>query len=658
MTNLSSAAVGTKAFGKRSISMSIDPAMIHRDSQAIARFLVSIPQRLRRNPEFFRAVRHLLIPKTTEERENALKLLNVWSFRKQIETETAGAGAAAKGFAKTLLERHAEISEHAALVPHLGALAPLAPLPATRWDYGRLLLRTLLEMKQQQPGLGLGSGNFGLLYDKTPLTGLEITQTWTLLGGYGHLFGTFATERALLFTLDSAPVLEHEFLSQLSPEIRRSAEAVVRERDMYRFFYVLAAWRISKWPASTEKALCLQALKHLLTPSADAGWQRLLWTFRRARQVAYTRLHAMLGVDIASSPIPISTAVRDLRPLSQIGFLDESAEPPGAVVALIDALDRFYGEVFFTSPSASERVLGHLRDFKRRWQITKEPLATRIEALMVRPKDWVETPPNAGKHFARLYVPDGGTGWTNEVRRWLVDSDTTWRAGNFLITPSRRRGAECNVVDVYIEGTPQPKLVAHVAGLLAERNEGMWAVGESTDAGRRLWRSIAGFALQLFQLILRNNRLAHLEPVSAHDGIGLAIAAKSVTSGCGRLSDFARRVYDDGRRIELDALREVAAQHGIRTGVWISFLGRLRILDSGSGRQLQELDGVFGFIDVSGVEWHFIEHKDGNASGMRGQLDELATHVDPAVAVVPACDFITVARGNAAHTQVTWSGPR
>ncbi len=241
------------------------------------------------------------------------------------------------------------------------------------------------------------------------------------------------------------------------------------------------------------------------------------------------------------------------------------------------------------------------------------------------------------------------------MQTWLATGKDVWDDGNFLITPSRRRGAECNVIDVYVSGTLSPNLTAHVAELLAQRNEATWSAPHPTDINRALWRSIAGFALRLFQQLLNRNRLAHLEPVAADDGIGLAIAAKSVASGCGRLSDFARRVKDDGRRVELDALREAALQYRERTSVWVAFLGRLRILEEETGRQLQELDGVFALIDSAGVEWHFIEHKDGGASGMRGQLDDLAEHLE---ATVPACDFVSVARGKAAHTTVTWLGDR
>ena len=618
----------------------------------LTRLIASIPAQLRRSSDLLDDVRKVVLPRTPTERADALKKAVVWTFRTQIAAETAGADEAAKGFSRVLLDAHPEISAHAAGVPHLGALSPLAPLPATRWDYGRLLLRTLLEMKQRQPGLGLGSSNFGVTHGKAPLSGLEITQTWALLGGYGHLFGTFATERALLFVLDSTPALEQEFLRQLAPEVRESAEVVVRERDMYRFFYVIAAWRVSRWPGSATRTTSLQLLSPLLDPPNDAGWRKLTWAFRRARQIAYTRLHTMLGVDIASSPIPMSVAVRELRPLPQIGFLDESAEPTGAVSGLIDALDRFYGEVFFTSPAANERVLTHLRAFKVWWPLGAS-LQGRIDALMSEPSNWPQIGSFKDTHFARLQVPDSGIGWTNEVRHWLARPKEIWTKGNFVITPSRRR-TDGNVIDLYVDGAPNCELVAHVAEILAERNEATWSATPASEASRRLWRSIAGFFLRLFQLLLPPTRLAHLEPVAATDGIGLAIAAKSVTSGCGRLHDFARRVEDDGRKIELDALREASLQFGNRGDVWMSFLGRLRILDEDSGRQLQEFDGVFAFIDPKRVEWHFIEHKDGDPAGMRGQLDDLAKHMHVAV---PACDVISVSRGRAAHTSVTWRGP-
>jgi len=238
-----------------------------------------------------------------------------------------------------------------------------------------------------------------------------------------------------------------------------------------------------------------------------------------------------------------------------------------------------------------------------------------------------------------------------EVRTWLDEGAATWSSGNFLVTPSRRRDAECHLIDIYCAGTPKPTLVAHVARLLAERNEATWTASQQSELARALWRSIANYALQLFQLILKPERVGQLEPVAADNGIGLAIAARSVTSGCGRLGDFAQRVHDVGRRVELDALGEAALTHAGSERTWLAFLGRLRILDVASGRQCQELDGVYALVGSAGVEWHFLEHKDGGASGMRGQLDELRTHLALAA---PPCDFLALARGKAAHTQVTW----
>ncbi len=496
----------------------------------------------------------------------------------------------------------------------------------------------------------LGSTKFDIRHGATELTGLEIAQSWALLGGYGHLFGTFATERGLLFAL--TPQLERELVSQLATEVRGPAEELIRRRDMYRFFYVLAAWRVSRWGPSPARSTCLQLLRPLLGPPEGGGWAGLLWAFRRARQFAYTRLHAMLGVDIASSPIPIPTAVGNLRPLSQIGFLDEQSEPPGAVLGLIDAMDRFYGDVFFTSPAASERVLCHLRDFKRWWGAANGTLEERISALVSEPVDWPKSPPAERVHFVRLQLPDGGIGWTAEVRAWLSSRADVWGRGNFLLTPSRRAG-DCSVVDVFVDGTPDPVLVSHVAAMLAARNEATWTAPHPTDTSRSLWRSIAAFGLRMFQAVLAGGRLGHLQPVAAQEGIGLAIAATSVDAGCGRLADFVRRALDESRRIELDALREISEQFRARPGVWIAFLGRLYILDETTGRQLQEIDGVFAFVEDHGIEWHFIEHKDGAAAGMRGQLNDLGRHLR---VPMPTCDFVTVARGRAAHTKVTWDG--
>lgn len=583
-----------------------------------------------------------------------MKDLTTLLHRKQIEVEAEGVEKAAKGFAGLLLQKHPEIERHAAGVVHLGALAPLARLPATRWNYVCLLVKTLLQIKQRQPGLGLGSSNFGVSHGKSSLSGLEIAQAWALLANYGHLFGTFATERGLMYALDSDHSCERDFLRQVDAEARGPVEEVIRRRDFYRAHIAIAAWRVSHWPASSIRSTSLLLLSHLLVQRSDGSWGKLAWAFKRARQLTYTRLHSMLGGEIATSPIPVATAVRELRGVSDIGFLDAEHEPASAVVGLVDALDRFYADVFFVSPTASERVLSHLKDFKNWWQKRSgDTLQARLESLAHQPSDWPNSEPRRRRHFVRLQVPDAGIGWVAEVNRWLESRDA-WRDANFLLTPSKRADAGCSLVDVYTSGLPRLGLIAHLARLLAERNESTWTAYPVTDTQRSLWRSIAAFALSLFQFLLRPGRRAQLEPLPAKDGVGLAIAARSVSSGCGRLADFARRVQDDGRRVELDALHDASLQYVDGQGAWLAFLGRLRILDDETGKALQELDGVAAFVSDTCVEWHFVEHKDGGASGMRSQLNDLGGHL---AFPVPSSRFIDVQRGKAAQVIVKWSGP-
>ncbi|WP_437717338.1 hypothetical protein WMF45_13520 [Sorangium sp. So ce448] len=621
---------------------------------ALARELISVPNRLRRNPELIDAMSRLLVPRRSGDREDAIKDLTTLLHRKQIEWEAEGVEEAAKGFAGLLLQKHPEIEQHATGVVHLGSLAPLARLPASRWDYVRLLVKTLLQIKQRQPGLGLGSSNFGLSHGKNSLSGLEIAQAWALLANYGHLFGTFATERGLMYALDSDHSCERDFLRQVDAEVRGPVEEVIRRRDFYRAHVAIGAWRVSHWPASSIRSTSLLLLSRLLAHSSERSWGKLMWAFTRARQLTYTRLHSMIGGEIATSPIPVATAVRELRGFSDIGFLDAEHEPASAVVGLVDALDRFYADVFFASPTASERVLSHLKDFKNWWRSrSNDTLQARLEGLAHQPSDWPNSEPRQRKHFVRLQIPDAGIGWVAEVKHWLESRDA-WQDANFLLTPSKRANAGCSLVDVYTSGLPRLELIAHLARLLAERNESTWTAYVVTDTHRSLWRSIAAFALSLFQFLLRPGCRAQLEPLPAKDGVGLAIAAKSVSSGCGRLADFARRVQDDGRRVELDALHDASLQYGDGQGTWLAFLGRLRILDEETGKPLQELDGVAAFISNACIDWHFVEHKDGGASGMRSQLNDLGEYL---AFPVPPSSFIDVQRGKAAQTIVKWGGP-
>ena len=151
--------------------------------------------RARRNPDFFRAIRNLTHRADSPERIAGIGELTLWLFGKQLAGETRNWQESAKGFPAHLHSQCPDVCEHLQGVPHLGALAPLALVPATRLDYVALLTKGLLIAKQKHPGLGLGSGNFGVKHGDRELTGLEIVQSWASLSNYGHLFGTFATER-------------------------------------------------------------------------------------------------------------------------------------------------------------------------------------------------------------------------------------------------------------------------------------------------------------------------------------------------------------------------------------------------------------------------------------------------------------------------------
>jgi len=579
--------------------------------------------RFQRNERFLASLLGLFLSSNSEEREQYSRAVIASLFRKVLDLGTRDAESKAKGFARVLIEANGvAIPTHLRATAHFGALAQQSILTPTRWDYAALFLKTLLEIKQRHPGLGLGSANFGVRHGGKELSGLEIAQSWALLGNYGHLFGTFATERALLYRLDETPSLRKSFIGEIDPVVRDPSRRLVNANDLMRVFYPLAAWRISRWKPNETRATALTLLSRLMDPPSDLPWRRVLWAYKHARRIAYSRLHSSTDMQLLMA-IPIDRAVRTLRVYPHIGFVTDDHEPRSSLVELLAALDRFHDAMLFRSPRAAELVLTHLRSFKLWWANRERfSFSDRLIALFAEPDDWPSPAQRALRHVVRLAIPDGGLGWPAEVRRWLGDGHV-WGDSNFLLTPNHT--TRQLLIDVYAPAARlSPMLTAHISTLLAERNQSTWQVSPPTDEVIDCWRSLSLFALKLFEELLVPGRLAHLEPSG---GTGYTIFAPSVEIGASRLADFIVRLADtSGRHRELSAVQSVCNQQRSSAGTWFVILGILRIIDSDTGQMLKEIDGVWAYVHPSHVEWYFLEHKDGKRS-TSSPLADLQPHL-------------------------------
>jgi hypothetical protein len=592
--------------------------------------LLQLPRRvvgaLRRNPEPLRALATIAIGTSRDDRVAALHDLLGWIQRKQLDDEHADGLLSAKGFALRLIEDRGLFADDLDSTPHLGCLASVSPVPATRLDYVALNLRTLLELKKRFPTLGLGSTNLHVEHDGHKLTGLEIAQSLVILLNAGHLFGTFATERGLLFMLDSDPAVEQDLLAAVPEKLRPWAGKILRDRNLYRFFYVLAAVRISDLDCNAMTKLTLIDVLACFDPEGTHGpGEKLVWAFRRSRQLAYQRMHSLMQLGLSFEQDGYSEVLGGLRDSDLFAYDEDN--PPPLIQDVLDALDRLHAETIFTSPDAAALVLGHLREFRSWWedqQARDIPPIDRVRSLWSRPDDWPSNPTQELQHYCRLKFPAGTMSWPTEVRSWRGNGPFWDGSATFLLTPAPRPDGNM-LFDIYSVGGIKVRARYDIASELATRNRATWDSASHGDS-RIVWRSIATFAARMLQEVISARTRVHLEPMKATgEHVGYAMACVGVEPGCSKLLEIANCLVEENRREELKALvqlRRDCEPEGPFT--WITFIGKLWLIDADSGKALAEIDGLWVDLTPKSVVWTVIEHKGGRGRGRVAQLEKAA----------------------------------
>lgn len=503
---------------------------------------------------------------------------------------------------------------------HLGALESLSALKASRLDYVALTADLLLQTKQRFPGLGLSSP-VAAWQNAERSSALELTQSWAILHSWGHLFGTFATERGLIFALERDADLESEIKGGCRPELRSHVERVLGSRDLHRVYYALAAWRASTQLTGQSMALACSALRLFFEHREQTEPSLLYTAYHRARQLAYHRIHSYLRLGPTCDFAHSSSAVEWILPQPELLF-DQTVKAP--FVELLNKFDAFQSQQVFTSPVAARLVLDHVRSFKRWWSDRRSQVsaATALSELFQRPASWSDGGLRPLEHWCRVTVPVPAGRWTAEVRGWLDAS--AWEEGNFLVSPLPAGGGVS--VDVY--GSPSTDIDGRDAELLwvsgkrlAQHCES--ALGNPPTEPEELWRSVGVLALKAFSWLLAAGFSASLTPARAScPEARYALLAETPLKLADELGRLVPQLSDESRKREVSAVRNaIVALLG--DGLWLAVLGTIRVLRQGSGEHAKELDGVIARIDESGVSWWFLEHKSGSQNGASTQLAAL-----------------------------------
>lgn len=537
----------------------------------------------------------------------------------------------AKGRARDILGGSKEVLNSLTQVPHLGCLYPLKPAVVSRWSYVAKTLQILFDMKREHPGLGLGSPL--LTGENAPdVTGLEAAQSWAILSNLGHLFGTFATERAILCLLEENRSFSKDFLQEMDESFRGPTRTIVMEHRLQRMFYALAAWRFRRLQDIPHREQTKQLVRHFLDESkSDVRWQRIRWAYRKARWLAYLSIHQDLDIEPPIAPPLLVECRKTLRPHPSIGFSARDEETP--LQTLLQQLSDYTLDRFFTSPEAAALVLAHLRAFKLWWGRQGDaPFSLRLERLFNKPADWEELKPASLQHWARLRLPPSGSGWPSQVQAWRAGGKPWESGGSVLLSPRFEPSNDKDVLvcDLYLEGPQTPTLVHHVVCRLAQLNTTTW-IRASERVSVNYWRDLTAFAVSLLQIVVKEGYEVRVDPIEVRgEGAGYIIFAPGAQEACGRLKHFIGRIPSEERVREREAMLELCLQEADAhpNAAVILFLGQVFIYDKQHpASTLQEIDAVWAWVDGGGVQWNFIEHKSGRTSGMMGQLKELNKYV-------------------------------
>jgi hypothetical protein len=566
---------------------------------------------IKRNEDFLDASLKFALAETSEERDQAALRFLTANARRQLQRIAPQGISAAKGRAKALLEVEA-VRHGLERTDHLGALATLSTVRPTRLDYVALILDQLLQLKVSKSVTGLGSKRS----DWPKGTTLELMQTWAVLHNWGHLFGTFATERGLLYRLDSEPAFESEVFSNqnLHPRLRDPVREVVGRKGLFHFFYALAALRASTELTGAVREDACAALAvffdHRREQTAEFN------IYRRVRQLAYHRLHSIMGLERTCDFTTAKDLVAELFEHRELRNDEHTPIPP--LVALLTSFDAYQAMELFTSPRAAALVLNHNRVFKRWWADRSDAPSDRVRSLFLRPSDWPLEQPDDLKHWLRVRFAGDGDRWIDEVRAW--SRAYSWTDSNYLVSPVH--GQNHMACDLYLNesASASPALYFTVARNLAIKcAAALNGDLRDEDLGRSIGLLIAASLRELLQPGLT----VVLERAPGMKSTGWAVALMG-DEAARQLRRLAEQVDHVKRRDELRALVADIERHQVSDQqVVAAIVGATRIVDDETGQEKKEIDGVWAALDGDVVSWRFIEEKTRQQCGREAQLLDL-----------------------------------
>ncbi|NOY94136.1 MAG: hypothetical protein GXP55_23370 [Deltaproteobacteria bacterium] len=581
---------------------------------------VQLMQKLRRNPDLWRSLMGAFVDGDPESRTAHLNRTVFLVLEKMLAPEVEKGRDSAVGVAQTFVTSTDWNAFQLNRIPHLGALSPLGVVVRNRCEYAFLILGILLQIKQHHPQLGLGSGS-GVQVAGKDLTKLEVAQMWALTANAGHLFGTFATERALLAHVAADASVRDRLLAGIDPMLRGTCATIVADRRMHRFFYVMAAWRASRLQGQNRE-IAVSCLRAFI--DRPARLKRARWAYDRARQLASDKIHYFSGIGglvtalVGAQSGDVVDRLHDRNGLA----LHEHSADGNELLSLLDAHARYQHWAIFSSPKSTRLVEDHVIQFNRWWDThtkSDEALDTILLKLFATPPDWPTSREHTQHRFLRVELPGRETDWLAESIRWKAlasqgsTGESEWHA--FVSPTPGVRHLTCDIYDDGRLNSPALRCIAENLAAICGRMP-----ARDPAQNRVLWRSYARFGARLLEIALKPEFRVILQSVpTGDDRVGYCILADSPAEALRRLKDYLSHLEVETRRRELEAVQDRLAAdisaNVLADAPVLVFLANVKILDSRTQIEHRELDGVWAEILEDGVKWHVLEHKSNDRTG-------------------------------------------
>jgi len=589
-------------------------------SNAVVRLLrlpASLARKAYNNKGFVRTVINLSTAQTEAERQNALNEVERWHREKFHRPEYDERLSKARGLAQALLAVP-WVRDQLESTPHLGLLSRpksvLYPYVHRRIDYVAEIVSLADEFRLMNRGVGLNSpATISTQFEAKEITALEMIQVWAILQSASHLFGTFATERALLFALRDNDGAGEEFKAAIADELRPEVEGEFARANMYSFVRALMAWRVTRHLDGDLQRSVLGCVKAYISHSRVARHKEI---FRRLRQVAYLRMQRKAGIDSGvNTPPDVENELKQLISGDDVLFQPfERVRTP--YVDLLRSIDNYQYRTFFTSDESSLIALRHLRDFRGWWRSRRQlgqPIPELIDSLFSRPPDWVDRPHEALNLVGRVELVVNGDEWYEEVRAWYADGKP-WAAANTNFYLSHMPGTNIGTLLLYGGAVREPVVVHHVVRQL-ERHGRIIAGLHGKSEVPSFWRTVAIYLKSLLKMRLVETRALRLDPIDAHAGrVGYVVLSDQRVTAAAHLQDLIGVIKNKDRIVELEAIKSYLSSLPERPGtLWAVFVAQLRCFHT-DGHEDGDLDGVIAEVSPSGTRWHLLEVKSGTGS--------------------------------------------